>query len=144
MNVVADCERILRTLPAWFGIESSLIGYANATSELPTFLASDQNGIKAFLSVQERFLESWEIHCIAVDAAFRNQGIGWAVLAHAEEWLRKRGARFLQVKTLAASHGSPEYALTRGFYTRAGFAPLEVHPGLWGPGLPVLQLIKVL
>jgi GNAT superfamily N-acetyltransferase len=143
-NVVADCERILRTLPAWFGNESALVEYARATITYPTYLAGDEDGTKAFLSIRQHFRESWEIHCIAVDASFRNGGIGRALLNHAEGWLRQNGAKLLQVKTLAESHSSLEYGETRLFYSRAGFVSLEVFPDLWGPQLPVLLLIKAL
>jgi GNAT superfamily N-acetyltransferase len=141
---VPECERILRTLPAWFGNESALVEYARATATYPTFVADDGTGAKAFLSLRQHSPKCWEIHCIAVDASFRNKGVGRALLAHAEQWLRQNAAAFLQVKTLAALHSSPEYGETRNFYTRVGFAPLEVYPNLWGPNLPVLQLIKVL
>ena len=49
-----------------------------------------------------------------------------------------------QVKTLAASHPSPEYAQTRAFYEALGYVPLEVFPTLWAAHLPVLQLVKAL
>ena len=69
----------------------------------------------------------------------------WAIPpARAEEWLKYQGARTLQVKTLAESHPSPEYAQTRKFYESVGYIPIEVFPTLWGIGLPVLQLVKVL
>jgi GNAT superfamily N-acetyltransferase len=143
-SVVLECERILRTLSSWFGIESALVDYAKATATYPIFVTDDGDGAKAFISLRRHSLESWEIHRIAVDAAFRNKGIGRELLDHAEEWLRQNAAAFLQVKTLAATHDSPAYAETRKFYSRVGFAPLEVHPNLWGPRLPVLQLIKAL
>jgi GNAT superfamily N-acetyltransferase len=143
-SVIEECERILRTLPKWFGMESSLVGYAKATASYLTFVADDGQGIKGFLTLQQHFPESWEVHCIAVDAAFRNRGVGRALLGHAEGWLRGSSARLLQVKTLAASHDSPEYAETREFYKKVGFVPLETYPQLWGPELPVLQLVKIL
>lgn len=59
------CERVLRTLPRWFGIESSLVQYARDTA-------------------------------------------------------------------------------TCRFYASIGYTPLETFPTLWGPKLPVLQLVKVL
>ena len=143
-NVAQDCERILRTLPGWFGNEAALIDYAKATASYLTFVAENVDGAKAFLSLRQHSPESWEIHCIAVDASFRNKGIGRALLAHAEQWLRQNTVVFLQVKTLAPLHSSLEYGETRQFYTRVGFVPLEVFPNLWGPNLPVLQMIKVL
>ena len=35
----ASCERILRSLPEWFAIETALRDYAAATDVYPTFLA---------------------------------------------------------------------------------------------------------
>jgi GNAT superfamily N-acetyltransferase len=143
-SVVPDCERILRTLPAWFGIESALVEYASATATLPTFVADDGDGAKAFVSLKRHSIDSWEIHCIAVDAAFRGRGVGRKLLEHAEQWLRQNSAVFLQVKTVAPAYDSAGYDETRKFYVRVGFVPLEVHANLWGPHLPVLQMIKVL
>lgn len=63
---------------------------------------------------------------------------------HVESWLRQRNVRLLQVKTLAPEHPSPEYAQTRLFYQAMGYLPLETFSTLWGPKLPVLQLVKYL
>lgn len=81
---------------------------------------------------------------MAVQADARAKGVGQRLHRHAERWLYARGVRHLQVKTVAAGHPSPEYAETRSFYKALGYEELEVFPGLWRPGLPVLQLIKAL
>jgi GNAT superfamily N-acetyltransferase len=143
-SVEAECERVLRTLPRWFGIEKALLEYAGNTGRLPTFVVRVDGAIVAFVSLEQHFPASWEINCIAVDAAYRNKGVGRLLHAHAEAWLRSQGARFLQVKTLAASHPSLGYAETRSFYERLGFVPLQVFPEIWAPHLPALQMIKVL
>jgi GNAT superfamily N-acetyltransferase len=143
-NTAADeCERILRSVPKWFGIEESLLEYVADSKRFPTFLVVDAEPV-AFLTVREHFPESWEVHCIAVEGSRRSRGFGGALHRHVEDWLMARGALMLQIKTLAASHPSPEYAESRAFYTRMGYIPLEVHPQLWGPRLPVLQLVKQL
>lgn len=143
-GVESDCERVLRTLPAWFGIEASLLEYAHQTAHLPTVVARDEGVVVGFLSLQQHFAAAWEVNCIAVDRAYRGRGLGRRLQLHAEAWLVQRGARFLQVKTLADGHPSRAYAETRSFYAALGYAPLEVFPTLWGPRLPVLQLVKVL
>ena len=143
-EVAEDCIRILRTLPLWFGHEESLIGYAKAADRFPTFVCRIDGKVVAFLTIQEHFSQSWEVHCIAVQAAARGQGLGRKLHTHVEGWLEGQGARLLQVKTVAAEHPSPEYAQTRGFYTHLGYVPLEVFRELWGPEIPVLQLVKVL
>ena len=95
-----------------------------------------------FVTVREHFPQSWEVHCIGVLAERRGQGIGMKLHAHVERWLEVQGVRFLQVKTLADMHPSKEYAETRAFYAGLGYTPQEVFPTLWGPRLPVLQLVK--
>lgn len=144
MGVAVQCERVLRTLPLWFGIESSLLEYVRDTERFPTFVARTGDEVVGFVTVREHFAEAWEVHCIAVAASSRNQGVGRALHAHVEGWLRAQGVRLLQVKTLADSHPSAEYAETRRFYASVGYVPLEVFPTLWGPRLPVLQLAKTL
>lgn len=139
----AHCERILRSLPQWFGIEASLREYVADAERFPTFFAVDPEPM-AFITVRQHFAQSWELHCMAVHAARRGNGVGRRLHAHVEGWLRSRGAAVLQVKTLAAEHPSAEYAQTRGFYAAMGYQPLEVFPTLWGPRLPVLQLVKPL
>ena len=138
------CERVLRTLPDWFGIEESLLEYANATSHMPTFVIRQEEEIIGFLSLKEHFQKSWEVNCIAVDFGYRGQGLGRKLHQRAEFWLGSKGATTLQVKTLASSHPSKAYAQTRKFYCSLGYQPIEEFPNLWGAHLPVLQLVKVL
>jgi GNAT superfamily N-acetyltransferase len=140
----AACEAVLRSLPMWFGIEESLLMYADDTLRLPTFAAVEGDDIVGFVSLQEHFPQAWEIHCIAVHAASRNAGIGRALVAHVEAWLVAQQVTLLQVKTIAATSPSAAYAETREFYLRVGFQPVEVFPLLWSPRHPCLQLIKFL
>jgi len=143
-RIAADAERILRSLPQWFGIEESLQEYVRDSETWPTFAASDGDRIVGFLTAREHFPGAWEVHCLAVHAASRNRGIGRGLHLHVEQWLAARGVRLLQVKTLSASRDSAAYGETRGFYAAIGYQPLEEFPLLWGPRLPVLQLVKVL
>jgi len=140
----ADCERILRSLPRWFGIEESLLEYVRDSARFPTFHALEDGRSVGFLTVREHFRQSWEVHCIGMLAERRGQGLGKKLHAHVEHWLAGRGVQFLQVKTLADTHPSKEYAETRAFYASLGYKPLEVFPTFWGPRLPVLQLVKCL
>jgi GNAT superfamily N-acetyltransferase len=139
-----ECEAVLRSLPMWFGIEEALLMYARDSGLLPTFALEQDARLIGFVSLQEHFPASWEIHCIAIEAAARNAGHGTRLLDHAERWLAERGARFLQVKTIAATSASAAYAQTRAFYAARGYVPLEVFPTLWSPRHPALQLVKPL
>lgn len=137
-----ECEAVLRSLPQWFGIEEALLMYARDSGTMPTFAVEQNAVVRAFITLQEHFPESWEVHCIAVHADCRAQGQGSALLAHAERWLADRGCRFLQIKTIAATKEDPYYAQTRAFYVARGYTPLEIFPNLWHPRNPALQLVK--
>lgn len=139
-----DVEAILRSLPLWFGIEKALLMYVADSAQRPTFAAEVGERLVGFVTLTRHFPESWEVHCIAVEASHRNTGVGSALLAHAERFVRGQGARLLQVKTVAHTAPSPEYAQTRKFYQAKGFTPLEIFPELWNPRNPALQLVKLL
>jgi len=141
-----DCEAVLRSLPGWFGIEASLRMYVADARRLPTFAYEHEGDgtVVAFLSLMQHIPQAWEVHCMAVHAEWRGQGLGSALLAAAERWIAGQGARYLQVKTVAATSDSAAYAQTRPFYLARGFVPLEVFPTLWDARNPALQLIKAL
>ena len=141
-GIQLECERVLRTLPRWFGIEESLLEYARNTVHLPTFAVEAPEGIVGFVSLQKHFEAAWEVNCMAIAMHHRGRGLGKELHRRAEEWLVSHGASMLQVKTLASTHPSPEYAETRKFYETLGYEAVEVFPSLWGEGLPVLQLAK--
>lgn len=151
MNIVGpgiqrepEVEAVLRSLPDWFGIEKALLMYVADSAARPTFGAEVDGRLIGFLTLSKHFASSWEIHCMAVSARHRNQKVGTALLAVAEQHARAQGARFLQVKTVAEASPSPAYAQTRRFYLARGFVPLEVFPTLWDPWNPALQLVKAL
>ena len=152
LNARPQCEAVLRSLPMWFGIEAALVMYADDTLRLPTFAVCDGDDdgtgagerIVGFVTLMKHFEHAWEVHCMALHAQFRNHGHGRALLGHAETWLAAQGVSLLQVKTVAATSASAEYALTRGFYAKLGFQPLEVFPLLWSERNPALQLVKFL
>lgn len=143
-GVAEPCERVLRSLPRWFGDESSLLEYVRDTERFPTFVARAAGEVVGFITVRQHFQDAWEVHCIAIAAHARKQGLGRTMHAHVERWLATQSVRLLQVKTLADTHPSAEYAETRLFYAAIGYTPLEVFPTLWAPHLPVLQLVKAL
>jgi len=145
-------NRLLRSLPGWFGIESSIVDYLAKAHELPTYLAWPTGGSSArdveprpvgVLLAARHFRESAEIHLMAVEPALHHQGIGRALVKTLEADLIADGAELLQVKTLGPSQPDEEYAQTRQFYLRLGFRPLEEIHDLW-PDNPCLVMVKVL
>jgi GNAT superfamily N-acetyltransferase len=143
-DIRIEVEAVLRSLPMWFGQEDSLQEYVADTFRLPTFTVRDGGRVTGFVTLKQHFEFAWEIHCIAVHAAHRNGGYGTALVERIRIWLLERGARLLQVKTMAESADSPEYDLTRGFYLSQGFLALEYFPDLWTADFPCLQLVKIL
>jgi GNAT superfamily N-acetyltransferase len=146
-------ERLLGLLPTWFGIPASNSGYVAAARTLPTYLAwpdrpgqagqaaSQPGGV---LLASRHFPQSAEIHLMAVDPARHRQGAGRALVAALEADLIADGVEFLQVKTLGPSHPDSGYQLTRQFYLRVGFRPLEELHEVWGEENPCLIMVKAL
>jgi GNAT superfamily N-acetyltransferase len=133
------CEVILRDLPEWFGIEEATAAYIRDVAELPTFAIEAD----AFLALRLHFPRAAEVYVMGVRHARHGQGLGTALLAAAEEYLRGRGVEVLQVKTLGPSHPDPGYARTRAFYEARGFVPLEELLELWEAN-PCLLMVKPL
>lgn len=145
-------DRLLRSLPDWFGIESANAHYVTKARDLPTYLAwpAPDSPVPAaaghpvgVLLVARHFPESAEIYLMAVEPALHRRGIGRALVEALEADLLADGVGLLQVKTLGPSQPDANYERTRRFYARMGFRPLEEIPDLW-PGNPCLIMVKVL
>jgi GNAT superfamily N-acetyltransferase len=136
-------DRILRSLPAWFGIEEAIQTYVHRAARLPSYLATIGEEVVGVALVERHFPESAEIHLIAVDPLHHGSGVGSAPVRYIEDDLRADGARVLQVHTVGPSFDNEEYAKTRQFYGAAGFIPLREVDGLDWDG-PTLILVKSL
>lgn len=138
-------ERLLRSLPDWFGIESSTTEYIRMAGELPAYLAwrKDAEQPSGALLAVRHFPRAAEIYLMAVDPSEHRSGAGRALVQALERDLAADGVRFLQVKTLGPSWPDAGYARTREFYQAMGFEPLEEINGLW-PGNPCLVMVKLL
>jgi len=141
-----DVERLLRSLPEWFGIEQSLREYVDDARSLPTYVVRGPGtgAVVGILLVKWHFPAAAEVHLMAVDREWHRRGVGRALLRAAEADLREDGVRFVQVKTLSASNPDENYERTRQFYLAAGFTPLEEFPDLWDERNPCLLMVKSL
>jgi len=139
-----DVERLLRDLPEWFGIESSIRQYVEEAGTLPTLAALDDGRVVGVCVIRDHNPVAAEIEVLAVDRAIHRRGVGRQLLQHAEAELRDRGIVLLQVKTFGPSGESDEYARTRAFYASLGFLPLEERTDIWGPDNPCLISVKPL
>lgn len=131
----------MRSLPEWFGIESSIVAYAQAMERMESYVAMDGATVVGFIAIDSRSDVASEIHVLAVARPYHGAGTGRALVEHVERLLIARGIEYLQVKTLGPSRPNEHYARTRGFYERMGFRPLEEN-ALWGDVNPCLIMVK--
>jgi GNAT superfamily N-acetyltransferase len=144
-------ERLLRSLPEWFGIESAITEYAESARQLPAYLAwPPESAVRAaerrpagVLLAARHFPCSAEIHLMAADRSLHRRGIGSALIHALEADLIPDGVELLQVKTLGPTRPDACYERTRQFYSKLGFRPLEEIHGLWA-GNPCLIMVKAL
>ncbi len=138
------CEKILRSLPDWFGIESAIIDYIKDVRTMETWSVVVDNEEVGFLSINKHNISTAEIHVMGILPSFHGQKIGTNLVQAVEQDLFAQGLKFLTVKTLSGSRPNKEYDLTRQFYLRSGFLPLEEFKTLWGEANPCLMMVKVL
>jgi ribosomal protein S18 acetylase RimI-like enzyme len=136
-----SCEAIMRSLPEWFGIEEAIVSYRQDLEAMETLVADREAACIGFLTLHQHNEHSSEIQVMAVAREHHRQGVGRALVNHAERLLRSGPTEFLQVKTLGPSRENQAYAKTRLFYGSLGFRPLEEN-NLWGEASPCLIMVK--
>ena len=138
------CERILRALPDWFGIERALVAYVHELDTLDTEVAEIDGTVVGFLGLRRHNPHAAEIHVMAIAPDHHRAGLGRALVGRAETLLRHAGTALLQVKTRGPSAPDPHYDRTRKFYEALGFLPLEETTAFWGDADPCLIMVKLL
>lgn len=142
--VPQDVERLLASVPEWFGQAEANAEYLEAARTKETWTVRDHDGLVRGVSLVDRhFPQVAEIHLTVVERDFHGTGVGTAMLDAIEADARHRGVRLLEVKTLGPSHPDTGYARTRHFYEQWGFLPLE-ETDLWGEHTPCLIMVKPL
>ena len=132
------CNTILRALPNWFGIESSIVEYVKDVQELPLVAAFHKGSPVGFLAIKNHNAYTSEVHVMGILPEFHRQKLGKSLI----EAIIPLCSEYLTVKTIDASRENEHYAKTRQFYLAMGFKPLEVFPELWGKDNPCLMMIK--
>lgn len=138
----SECENILRSLPKWFGREESIIQYVKDLSTTKNFAVEVNSSLAGFAGLVFNNKYTVDINIMAIREEYQNQKLGTALIDHIEEFLRKSGYEYLEVKTLGPSHPSKEYEATRKFYESVGFRPVEEFMNLWGEGYSCQVMIK--
>lgn len=116
-QVPDDVDRLLLSVPEWFGRPESNAEYVD----------------------DARTMETWTVRSDVGEVV----GVGTAMMRAVAADVRARGAQLLQVKTLGASSPDPNYDRTRHFYERLGFIPLE-ETDLWDEATPCLIMVMPL
>jgi len=138
----AICEYVLRALPNWFGIETSIVDYVNQVRELLFIAAYDGDKPVGFIAIKPHTPFASEICVMGILKEYHRHGIGRNLVIACEQRCKENKQDFLTVKTLAESRESKSYEKTRLFYLSLGFKPVEVFPTLWDEDNPCLVMIK--
>lgn len=137
------CEKILRSLPQWFGIESAILDYIKDVQTMETWVALDTE-VVGFVSVNKHNQCTAEIHVIGILPEHHRKKIGSALVSAVEASLSEQKFKFLTVKTLSENRLDENYDKTRKFYLNHGFSPIEEFKTLWGEYNPCLMMVKSL
>lgn len=143
-QVPEDVDRLLLSVPEWFGRPESNAEYVEDARTMETWtVRNDAGAVVGVTLVSWHFDHSAEIHFTVVDRAAHGTGVGTAMMLAVAADVRTRGATLLQVKTLGASRPDPNYDRTRHFYEKMGFLPLE-ETDLWDEATPCLIMVTPL
>lgn len=138
------CNAVLRALPDWFGIESSVVEYTRNVQPLPFWAALDAGRPVGFVALLAHNAYTAEVFVTGILPGYHRRGIGRRLIACCEDFCRERQMTYLTVKTLDESREDSYYEKTRRFYFAMGFRPLEVFPMHWDDANPCLFMAKYL
>jgi GNAT superfamily N-acetyltransferase len=128
----AACERLLRSLPDWFGIEEAIVHYASVleTYETSVAMAGDEiDEIAGFITIKRHNPFAAEIYVIAVKQALHRHGIGRRLVAHAERRLRAESVEQVRLSPFPAERALRGHAPL----LRASLPAARESAAIWGP-----------
>ena len=137
------CDKILRSLPNWFGIEESIIEYNEKVKDLDFFVVEDTS-IIGFVAIKTFNFKAIEIIVMGIDSQYHNKGIGKKLMAYIDAYYLDKSYTKVSVLTLADSHPDIYYGRTRNFYKSVGFSELMVLSDFWDEANPCLVMYKEL
>jgi GNAT superfamily N-acetyltransferase len=138
----AICKAIIATIGDWFGLPASNAEYEALAETGPAFVALADGAPVGLLLPKRHFESTLEVYFLGVDRARHRQGVGRALMGHAEAVARAEGRRFVTLKTRGPSKSYEPYERTRRFYEALGYAPLEEFLTLWDAENPALLMAK--
>ena len=135
---------IMHSLREWFNPKESIDEKSVIHRDFPFFTAFIDQEPVGFIALKPQTQYTIEVYTIAVVKEHHRQSIGTTLMRVAEHFAVTEGYRYLTVKTLDGSVDYEPYNVTRAFYLKSGFIPLEVFATLWDKNNPCLFLVKQL
>jgi ribosomal protein S18 acetylase RimI-like enzyme len=126
-------------------VAMELLGEGLKTGEegdYPLFAAELNGKVRGYVCVGKTPLTrgTWHEYWICVHPAVQRQGVGRALQAHAESFVRSRGGERLVLETSSR----PAYARTRRFYRQSGYRVVGRIGDFYRPGDGCVVFCKVL
>ncbi len=137
-------QDILADLPMWFGIQSETEEYIKNVKSQQFIQVSADSVPVGFISIKSNNSFTAEIYVMGIKRKYHRLKTGEKLLNYITEMLRDEKYSYLLVKTLDESRESKEYEMTRLFYRKMGFVPIDVISSIWGTDNPCLLMIKKL
>ena len=135
---------ILRKLPEWFGIETSLLEYVNTVYKYNFWAAFDNNNCIGFFSVKIHHNRTGDIYVCGINPNYHRKGIGKLLYKELEKYCIKNSCEYIIVKTVDEIDIKKSYGKTVKFYKSIGFKELITIPEVWDKNNPCLIMIKII
>lgn len=115
---------------------------AGAPGGYTLFGAEIEGRVRGYVCLAQASLtqSSWYLYWICVHPAAQRQGVGRALQAKSEEFVRSQGGRRLVLET----SGRPDYSSARRFYENVGYQRVGLIPDFYRPGDDCALYSKVL
>ena len=136
------CRNVLESLPEWFGIPKAVENYVKDVRDLPFIVVTFDDRIVGFCALKLNYDNNADFYVLGLLKEYHGAGIGTKMVSFVETWCAQKGISYMTVKTLSERHPDKFYAMTRRFYEKCGFIPLEEFPTLWDESNPCLLMIK--
>lgn len=144
LSNAAQCKPIIDSLPDYFGTPEITNYLLEDIESLPMFIASEDNEQVGFLSIKSINRFTAEIFLMAVRSDRLRNSVGKVLITTAEEFLKKQGIEYLEVKTLGPKNPDANFKRARAFYLKMGFRPLDELPKFWDDDNSILAMVKKL
>lgn len=140
---IDTCMELVQSLPDFFTKKSH--GEIKKSLTQDTFFtAQNAHTLLGFCCIKKKDRAVYEILWLAVDTKMQRKKIGTTLVHKVLDYMEKRGARYVFVKTLARTRKNDTYKAARKFYEGLGFTLLiSVDPfPSWDAGNPCALYVK--